>query len=137
MNNSEDGAKADNYTDASPQMVLAMLRQLVNQAHVRPQDIIVYDVRRFIPPYILTKVWSEFKDVRFIQASPPKSSQPKNPGYGDYHGLEMPDWVEGVAYSSGKYKEAKLIPKQIFDATYLVNLALLKAHSYPYNNMED
>ena len=137
LNNSEDGVKADNYTDASPQMVLAMIRQLVNQAHVRPQDIIVYDVRRLIPPYILTKVWSEFKDVRFIQASPPKASQPKNPGYGDYHGLETPDWVEGVVYSNGKYKEAKLIPKQIFDATYLVNLALLKAHSYPYNNMED
>ena len=137
LNNSEDGVKADNYTDASPQMVLAMVRQLVNQAHVRPQDIIVYDVRRFIPPYILTKVWSEFKDVRFIQASPPKASQPKNPGYGDYHGLETPDWVEGVVYSNGKYKEAKLIPKQVSDSTYLVNLALLKAHSYPYNNMED
>jgi hypothetical protein len=137
LNNSEDGAKADNYTDASPQMVLAMIRQLVNQAQVRPQDIIVYDVRRFIPPYILTKVWSEFKDVRFIQNSSPKASQPKNPGYGDYHGLETPDWVEGVAYSNGKYKDAKLIPKQIFDATYLVNLALLKAHSYPYNTMED
>jgi hypothetical protein len=137
LNNSEDGVKADNYTDASPQMVLAMIRQLVNQAHVRSQDIIVYDVRRLIPPYILTKVWSEFKDVRFIQASPPKASQPKNPGYGDYHGLETPDWVEGVVYSNGKYKEAKLIPKQVSDATYLVNLALLKAHSYPYNNMED
>jgi hypothetical protein len=137
LNNSEDGVKADNYTDASPQMVLAMVRQLVNQAHVRPQDIVVYDVRRFIPPYILTKVWSEFKDVRFIQASPPKPSQPKNPGYGDYHGLETPDWVEGVDYSNGKYKEARLIPKQVSDATYLVNLALLKAHSYPYKNMED
>jgi hypothetical protein len=137
LNNSEDGVKADNYTDASPQMVLAMVRHLVNQAHVRPQDIVVFDVRRFIPPYILTKVWSEFKDVRFIQASPPKASQPKNPGYGDYHGLETPDWVEGVVYSNGKYKDAKLIPKQIFDATYLVNLALLKAHSYPYNDMED
>jgi hypothetical protein len=44
---------------------------------------------------------------------------------------------KGVAYSNGKYKDAKLIPKQIFDATYLVNLALLKAHSYPYNTMED
>jgi hypothetical protein len=30
-----------------------------------------------------------------------------------------------------------MIPKQVRDATYLINLALLKLHSYPYNTMED
>ena len=137
LNNSEKGDKADNYTDASPQMVLAMIRQLVNQAQVRPQDIVVYDARRFIPPYMLTKVWGEFKDVRFVQNKEALPVQPKHPVYGDYSRLEAPDWVEGVTYSNGKYKDAKLIPRQIFDATYLVNLALLKAHSYPYNTMEN
>lgn len=60
LNNSTGRDKTDNYIDTSPQMVLAMVRQLVSQAHVLPQNIIVYDARRFIPPYILTKVWSEF-----------------------------------------------------------------------------
>ncbi|MGO8676116.1 MAG: DUF362 domain-containing protein [Limisphaerales bacterium] len=137
LNSSDDGAKTDNYIDASPQMVLAMVRQLVNQAHVRQQDVLVYDAKKAIPAYMLKKVWSEFKDVRFVQLSPPKATQPKNPGYGDYHGLETAIWVEGIAYSKGKYNEAKLIPQQVFDATYLVNLALLKGHSYPYNTMED
>jgi len=137
LNSSDDGAKTDNRIDASPQMLLAMVRQLVNQAGVRQQDVIVYDARKAIPAYMLAKVWTEFKDVRFVQLSPPKDTQPKNPGYGDYHGLEAADWVEGIAYSNGKYKDAKLIPRQIYDATYLVNLALLKAHSYPYNTMED
>lgn len=137
LNNSDKGDKADNYTDASPQMVLAMVRQLVNQAHVRPQDIIVYDARRFIPSYILMKVWSEFKDVRFVQNKAAQPIQPKHPVYGDHSKLEAADWVAGVEYSNGKYKDAKLIPKQIYDATYLVNLALLKAHSYPYNSMEN
>ncbi|MGC3961084.1 MAG: DUF362 domain-containing protein [Verrucomicrobiota bacterium] len=136
LNNSSSGKK-DNYTDASPQMVLAMVRQLVNQAQVRQEDIIVYDVRRMIPPYILTKVWSEFKDVRFVQWSAPDKDQPKHPVYGDYSRLEGAKWVEGIAYSNGRYKDAKLIAKQVYDATYLVNLAILKAHGYPYNNMED
>jgi len=136
LNNSSSG-KTDNYTDASPQMVLAMVRQLVKQAHVRQEDIIIYDVRRMIPPYLLTKIWSEFKDVRFLQEAPPTPDQPKHPVYGDYRRLEGAKWVEGVSYSKGKYKNAKLIARQIFDATYLVNLALLKAHSYPYNTMED
>jgi hypothetical protein len=138
LNNSGGPDKEDNYTDESPQIVLAMVRQLVNEAHVRQQDVIVYDGRRFIPPAILTKVWSEFKDVRFVQQPPPDSkNQPVNPAYGNFHGLESSDWVPGIVYSNGKYNEAKLIPKQIRDATYLVNLAILKAHSYPYNTMED
>jgi hypothetical protein len=136
MNNGTRSAKTDNFIDSSPQMVLAMVRQLVNQAHVRQQDIVIYDVRRYMMPYTLTKVWSEFKDVRFLQQGPAKEDQPKHPVYGDYSRLEAPQWVEGVTYSNGKYNEAKLIPKQIFDATYLVNLALLKAHSYPYNEID-
>lgn len=136
LNNSDEG-KTNNQTDVAPQMVLAMVRQLVNQAHVAQRDIVVYDVRRNIYPAMLTEIWSEFKDVRFLQQDAPKAKQPKNPGYGDYHGLENAKWVEGVSYSSGNYRDAKLIPQQIMDATYLVNLALLKCHSYPYNTMED
>ena len=136
LNNSTSPEKTDNFIDVAPQMVLAMVRQLVNQAHVRQQDIVVYDVRRFMPPYLLTKVWSEFKDVRFVQSEPPAETQPKNPAYGEHHGLEAADWVEAIAYSNGKYKEARLIPRQVRDATYLVNLAVLKAHSYPYNEMD-
>jgi hypothetical protein len=87
---------------------------------------------------MLTKIWSEFRDVRFVQWDAPASPQPVNPGYGDYHGLEQAQWVEGVSYSlhQDEYHDAKLIPKQIFDATYLVNVALLKAHSYPYAGAE-
>jgi uncharacterized protein (DUF362 family) len=137
FNNSEGPDKMDNYTDESPQLILAMIRQLVNKAHVLPKDIVVYDVRRFIPSYLLTKVWNEFKDVRFVQIEEAKDSQPKNLSFGDYHGLEAAIWVEGITYSNGKYDKARLIPKQVFDATYIINMALLKAHSYPYNTMED
>ena len=138
LNNSEGATEVDNKIDIAPQAVLAMVRQLVNEAHVPQADIVVYDARRFINPAILTKVWAEFKDVRFVQNKQAVEAQPKNPAYGDHHGLEGADWVEGIAYSAGgPYKKAKNIPKQIMDATYLINFALLKAHSYPYNTMED
>ncbi len=124
----------DNIVNVSPQVALAMVRQLVNHAHVPAGNIVVYDARRDIYPGLLTKIWTEFKDVRFVQADPPDPAQPKNPGYGDYHGLEAANWVEGIHYSANNdtYHDAKLIPQQIMDATYLVNVALLKAHSYPY-----
>jgi Domain of unknown function (DUF362) len=137
LNNSDLPEKTDNKIDAAPQAVLAIVRQLVNQGHVAPADIIVYDARRTIPQTILTKVWAEFKDVRFVQNEGPKAGQPLNPAFGDHHGLEAADWVEGIAYSNGKYKEARLIPKQVQQSTYLINFALLKLHSYPYDNMED
>jgi uncharacterized protein (DUF362 family) len=128
----------DNIVNVSPQVALAMVRQLVNHAHVPAGNIVVYDAKRDIYPGLLTKIWTEFKDVRFVQADAPDPAQPKNPGYGDYHGLEAANWVEGIHYSANNdtYHDAKLIPQQIMDATYLVNVALLKAHSYPYSASE-
>ena len=134
-NSSED--KTDNQTDATPQMVLAMVRQLVNSAGVPQKNILIYDVRRSIFPYMLECTWKEFKDVRFLQEKSPSAKQPVNPAYGDHTGLEGADWVEGISYSALNFKDAKLIPRQVKDATYLINLALLKLHSYPYNYMED
>lgn len=135
--NNSSGAKSDNLTDASPQMVLAVVRQLVENAKVPEDKIIVYDARRTIAPAILTKVWSTYKDVRFVQEREPGKEQPLNPAYGNYKGLEVSDWVVAVDYSKGKFNEARMIPRQIKEATYLVNLAILKVHSYPYNYMED
>jgi Domain of unknown function (DUF362) len=125
-----------NVVNVSPQVALAMVRQLIRQGHVRESDILVYDARRDIYPAVLTKIWSEFKDVRFVQQDAPDAKQPVNPAYGDHHGLEAAQWVEGISYSANDYHEAKLMPKQVFDATYLVNVALLKAHSYPYASQE-
>ena len=136
LNNSSD-KKSDNQTDVSPQMVLALIRQLVNTAGVPQDRILVFDVRRFFYPAMLTTIWKEFKDVRFIQDKAATNAQPINPAYGDHHGIEGSVWVEGISYSAGNYKDAKLIPKQVMECTYLINLALLKAHSYPYNYMED
>ena len=125
-----------NVVNVSPQVALAMVRQLVNHAHVPAADIVVYDAQRDIYPGLLTAIWSEFRDVRFVQKGVPDPALQQNPGYGGAHGLEQAQWVEGVSYSANTYHDAKLIPQQIKDATYLVNLALLKAHSYPYASAE-
>ncbi|MGQ8335342.1 DUF362 domain-containing protein [Sunxiuqinia sp. A32] len=135
--NNSGVSKVDNQSDASPQMVLAMIRQLVNEAGIPQKDIFIYDARRQIYPYMLTTIWKEFKDVRFLQWGEAQDAQPVNPAYGDHTGIEAVDWVEGISYSAGKFNEAKLIPRQVKEATYLVNFAMLKLHSYPYNYMED
>jgi Uncharacterized conserved protein len=134
--NNSSGGKSDNLIDASPQMVLAMVRQLVENAHVPQNKIIVYDARRTIAPAILTEIWKEYKDIRFVQEREAAPNQPLNPAYNTHKGLEMSDWVTAIDYSKGSFNEARMIPRQIKEVTYLVNLALLKTHSYPYNYME-
>lgn len=136
LNNSST-RKTDNQSDASPQMVLALIRQLVYDAGVPQKDIIIYDIRRQIYPAMLTTIWKEFKDVRFVQDGRPRREQPVNPGYGDHTNLEAAEWVEGIEYSAGNYRDAKVTAQQVVDATYLINFAMLKLHSYPYNYMED
>jgi len=132
--NNSTASGPGNIVNVSPQVALAMVRQLVVNGHVRPADIVVYDARRNIYPALLTKIWAEFPEIRFVQWDAPAAPQPKNPDTDDYRALEQAEWVEAVSYSANhnEYYDAKLIPKQIKDTTYLVNVALLKAHSYPH-----
>jgi hypothetical protein len=121
-----------NLVNVSPQVTLAMVRQLVHNVGVLPKDIVVYDAQRDIYPGLLDKVWTEFKDVRFVQRDAPDSVHQKHPTYGVIRGLEQAQWVEGQTYSAHQFDNARFIPQQIKDATYLVNVALVKAHSYPF-----
>ena len=137
LNNAKARERQSNMSDGTPQVLLAMVRQLVHGAGVRPEDIIIYDGRRPIAAEILNLVWGEFPDVKFVQDDPGiRDYQPVNPKTGDYSLLQKPDWVEAIDFSSGEFEGARLIPRQIYEATYLVNLAMLKLHSYPYNYME-
>lgn len=121
-----------NLVNVSPQVTLAMVRQLVERAHVPAEAILIYDAQRNIYPGLLDKIWGEYKEIRFVQRDAPDPVHQKHPAYGAIRNLEAPEWVEGVSYSANHYNAARFVPKQVLDATYLVNLALLKAHSYPF-----
>lgn len=121
-----------NLVNVSPQVALAVVRQLVRHVHVAPKDIVVYDAQRDIYPGLLDKIWNEYKDVRFVQGGVPDPAHQSHPAYGQIHGLEQAQWVLGQSYSAGNYDNARFIPQQIKDANYIVNIALVKGHSYPY-----
>ncbi|MDR2037849.1 MAG: DUF362 domain-containing protein [Bacteroidales bacterium] len=136
MNSTNRPERTNNYTDVAPQTVHAVVEQLVKHAGVPEENILVYDGKRYVYAAVLKKVWSDFKDVRFMQEKEFTDKQ-KHPLYGDHRRLEMPEWVKGMQYSNGiAYAKATNIPRQVMDATYMVNLAMLKCHSYPYSNME-
>lgn len=131
-------SKKDNQSDATPQMTLAVVRHLVRDAGVPEEDIIIYDVKRQVFAEMLLCIWKEYPGVRFVQSRPASDQQPENPVYGGHHGIEGADWVEAIEYSvdNDKFNNAKKIARQVLESTYIINLAMLKLQSYPYNYME-
>jgi len=136
MNATGRAERNNNYTDVAPQTVHAVVEQLVKYAGVPENKILVYDAKRPIYLAVTRKVWKDFKDVRFMQERVLVDEQ-KHPLYGDHRHFELPVWVKGMQYSNGiDYQNATQIPQQVKDATYLINLGMMKCHSYPYSNME-
>jgi len=136
MNSTGRAERNNNYTDVAPQTVHALVEQLVKYAGVPEDKILVYDAKRPVFTAVTHKVWKDFKDVRFMQERALVDAQ-KHPVYGDHRCFELPEWVKGMKYSNGiDYQNATQIPRQVKEATYIVNLAMLKCHSYPYSNME-
>lgn len=136
MNSTNRPERTNNYTDVAPQTVYAVIEQLVKYAGVPENRILVYDGKRYVYNALTRKVWNDFKDVRFMQEKEFIDDQ-KHPVYVDHSRFEMPHWVKAIQYSNGvDYEKASRIPKQVLEATYIINLAMLKCHSYPYSNME-
>ncbi|MBO4753587.1 MAG: DUF362 domain-containing protein [Bacteroidales bacterium] len=105
--------------NSSPFITLALVRSLVNEGGVRPQDIILCEPSRAITDSIYNKVHRAFPDVRMID----------NIG-GD--GREKCEYYpEQITYSTDNGKMARGLAKCIVDADYLINSALLKTHSGP------
>lgn len=105
--------------NSSPFMTLALVRSLVNDGKVSPEDIIVCEPSRAITDSIYNKIHREFPKVRFID----------NIG-GD--GREKCEYYpEQIKYSVENGKMARGIAKCVVDADYVINSALLKTHKGP------
>lgn len=100
------------YTN--PVLLKCLLQSLVQEAGVSPKDIIVYDVSRLFPDYMV-KMCSE----------------------GSLNGVRFVSRQNGVADSSAPIQwshpfsgNVNYLPTCVTEADYLINLANLKGHSY-------
>jgi hypothetical protein len=102
--------------NATPQLVLSLLKSLVNEAGVLQESITVFDASRFITDNIFDKCHAEFPGVIFVD----------NIG-GD--GRTKSAYVENaIPYSVDNGKLATGLAKCVLEADYLINMALLKGH---------
>jgi hypothetical protein len=105
----------------SPQMICALLEQLVGTAGVAARDITIYDASRGIgdPIYQKVKARPEFQEVRFV-VSPSAAREGRL--------AAEPDLEHPVRFSQPGLPAAYL-PRALTEARYLINLALLRAHT--------
>lgn len=121
INNTYDADDADNDIDQSPQATRTLLRQLIDNAGIKPSDIIVYDATigwktRAIPFRLYDPLHKEFPQVRWMSAE-------------GGNGIESAEWVEGaMTYTSPDVKLGNALPRAVVDADYMINSSLLKGH---------
>ncbi|MCP4712447.1 MAG: DUF362 domain-containing protein [Planctomycetes bacterium] len=107
MNNNGSG----NAIDASPQMVLGILRQLVKHAEVDPSAITVYDATREISDSVYNTCYDEFPAVNYYSSS------------------DITWAPDAIAYSAEiTSSSARRVPECVINAEYMINMALLKRH---------
>ena len=107
----------DDQIDASPQSVLAMLRQLVNKAGVAEDRITVYEAVRVSPDRIYNPCHAEFPNVVWLDSQ----------GNGS-NGRQPVTWHANAFSYSGTSYLANSIPEAVCQANYIVNLSPLKGH---------
>jgi parallel beta-helix repeat protein len=103
----------------SPQVVYAIVDQLVNVAGVPAQAITIYDASRRIgnPIYDKIRGKSDFRDIRFVCNTT-----------ADGRSGATYDAANPVCFGNRSIARAYL-PRCVTEAKYLINMALLRAHS--------
>jgi hypothetical protein len=125
--NSDNAFKNDstygNNHYAAPQLVRALVRQLVNKAGVPDSLITLYDATRFIPKTIYDSCHAEFPKLHFVawQASGGCEGYVRDTTFTIH-------WSQNLTLETGGGNPTYL-PTCVTKAEYLINLGSLRAHN--------
>jgi hypothetical protein len=108
-----------NNIDNSPQMILALLRQLVNVVGADQNDIAIGDPTAMFPSYYWDMLHPEFPNVQYVD----------NYGAGGRTRVEFSAVPFYWSTSAAAGKVQDYIPVPFAEADYLINFAILKGHS--------
>lgn len=116
----EVGGKRIDYMNTSPQMILALLRQL-KDAGVKQEDISVGDPLSLFPAQYYEPLHKEFPGVQYLDRNGGNESHPR----------AKTGFSKAPLYWSARPEGAEqdYIPDFYSNAKYVINLANLKAHT--------
>jgi hypothetical protein len=105
-----------NEINANPQLMLSLLKSLVNEAGIPQEDITVADPSRFITNNIYNKCHSVYPRVHFVDHDG-----------GD--GREKSTFVDnGFLYSFDFDRSTRGLATSFAEADYIINMAIMKGH---------
>ena len=111
--------RSSDYMNTSPQMIIALLRQLRDEAGVKQSDITVGDTLCYFPNEYYEMCRKEFPNVRYLdfvgEFGRTRAKRSSVPLY-----WSTPD-AQG--------KETDYLPVSYVEADYLINMANLKSHN--------
>jgi uncharacterized protein (DUF362 family) len=116
LNQSHDHGNGAMASYIAPQLVQALLRQLVKEAGVAPADITCYDAIRHVPATIFERCTKEFPGVHFVDSSGTDGRE-----------KAVPDMTKPLVLSQGT--TTFYFPTCVTQAEYMINLAGLKGHT--------
>ena len=115
--NQDRGGAWKNQHMPSPQVIYALVNQLINVAGVKGKDITIADPSRYIGDPLYNKIHGDinpqFQAVRFV---------------GQNRIFPIEDMGNPVYFSGGSIPDAG-VPAVYVEAKYLINIALLRAHT--------
>jgi sugar lactone lactonase YvrE len=106
------------HANASPYIILALLRHLVYIADVEQQDITIFDTTAHISDEVLLYCRSEFPGVHFVDKSG-----------GNGWTAFIPD-IRCPLFFACLPDKRYYLPACVSEADYIINLATLKTHQY-------
>ena len=116
----QNNCKTHGDTDGlngNPHLIFALVESLIINAKVPQSNIAVYDTSRFIGSNIYNKIKNKYPEVELWDSAG-----------GD--GRKKAVWIKNaIPYSDPKSNNAKGLPTVLVNATYHINMALLKGHT--------
>ena len=109
------------YMNTSPQMILALLRQLVREAGVNQEDISVGDPLCLFPNQYYDICHREFPNVRYLDHDGGNADHPRT--------RVQPSSVPFYWSSRPTGKTQDYVPAPYAEAKYFINMANLKSHT--------
>lgn len=102
--------------NASPHLVLSLLRSLVNEGGIPQEQITVFDASRFITDALFNKCHAEFPRVIYLDNE------------GGAGRTKSTYTADAIPYSEDNGRLARGLANCAIEADYLINMALLKGH---------
>lgn len=118
---SYDMVRNVDYMNTSPQMMLAVLRQLVHAAGVMQSDIAIGDPLTLFPNQYYEMCHREFADVHYLDHDGGNAEHPRT--------KVRPSAIPFYWSCRPAGKQQDYLPDAYAEATYFINMANLKSHT--------